>query len=49
MGWMRSDYKLVEALAGLRYLQGWKRRQHIFHHRLFKQGVLNNLALLLFA
>lgn len=44
-----QDYKLVEALAGLRYLQGWRRRQHILHHRLFKQGVLTNLALLLFA
>jgi len=44
-----QDYKLVEALAGLRHLQGWRRRQHILHHRLFKQGVLNNLALLLFA
>lgn len=44
-----SDYRLVEAVAGLRHLQGWKRRQHILHHRLFKQGVLNNLALLLFA
>ncbi|WMP16374.1 glycosyltransferase family 2 protein [Thiothrix lacustris] len=44
-----QDYKQVEALAGLRYLQGWRRRQHILHHRLFKQGVLGNLALLLFA
>ncbi len=44
-----QDYQLVEALAGLRYLQGWRRRQHILHHRLFKQGVLSNLALLLFA
>ncbi|SDZ74290.1 MAG: glycosyltransferase family 2 protein [Candidatus Thiothrix putei] len=44
-----EDYKLVEAVAGLRHLRGWKRRQHILHHRLFKQGVLNNVALLLFA
>ncbi|EIJ36077.1 glycosyltransferase family 2 protein [Thiothrix nivea] len=44
-----ADYRLVEAVAGLRYIRGWKRRQHILHHRLFKQGVLRNLALLLFA
>lgn len=44
-----ADYRLVEAVAGLRHLQGWRRRQHILHHRLFKQGVLNNIALLLFA
>lgn len=44
-----ADYRLVEAVAGLRHLHGWKRRQHILHHRLFKHGVLKNLALLLFA
>ncbi|WP_308874235.1 hypothetical protein [Thiothrix subterranea] len=44
-----EDFKLVTAVAGLRYLHGWKRRQHILHHRLFKPGVLNNVALLLFA
>lgn len=44
-----ADYRLVEAVAGLRYLHGWKRRQHILHHRLFKPGVLKNIALLLFA
>ncbi len=44
-----EDFKLVTAVAGLRYLHGWKRRQYILHHRLFKPGVLNNVALLLFA
>jgi hypothetical protein len=44
-----EDFKLVTAMAGLRHLHGWKRRQHILHHRLFKPGVLNNVALLLFA
>lgn len=44
-----EDFKLVSAVAGLRYLHGWKRRQQILHHRLFKPGVLNNVALLLFA
>ena len=44
-----QDYQLVAALAGLRHLQGWRRRQHILQHRLFKPGVLNNVALLLFA
>lgn len=44
-----QDSKLVSAVAGLRYLHGWKRRQQILHHRLFKPGVLNNVALLLFA
>lgn len=44
-----EDFKLVAAVAGLRYLSGWKRRQHILRHRLFKPGVLNNVALLLFA
>lgn len=44
-----EDYRLVAALAELRHLQGWARRQHILRHRLFKQGLLGNLALLLFA
>lgn len=44
-----SDYRLVEALANLHQLHGWNRRQHILRHRLFKQGVLANLALLMFA
>ena len=43
------DYCLVEALAELRHLRGWGRRKHIVQHRLFKQGVLANLALLWFA
>jgi glycosyltransferase involved in cell wall biosynthesis len=44
-----EDYKLVEALADLRHMSRWERRQHILRHRLFKQGILANLALLLFA
>jgi hypothetical protein len=44
-----QDYQMVAALAGLQHLQGWRRRQHILQHRLFKPGVLNNVALLLFA
>lgn len=44
-----EDYQAVAAVAGLRHLRGWQRRQHILNHRLFKSGVLNNLALLLFA
>ncbi|MEZ5447706.1 MAG: glycosyltransferase family 2 protein [Thiolinea sp.] len=44
-----QDYRLVEALADLQPLRGWERRRHILHHRLFKQGVLANLALLWFA
>ncbi|MGB0845696.1 MAG: glycosyltransferase family 2 protein [Thiolinea sp.] len=43
------DYCLIEALAELRHLRGWERRKHIVQHRLFKQGVLANLALLWFA
>lgn len=45
----RADYRLVAALAGLQYLKGWERRRHIVQHRLFKQGILANVALLLFA
>ncbi|WP_298607987.1 glycosyltransferase family 2 protein [uncultured Thiothrix sp.] len=45
----RADYRLVAALAGLQYLKGWERRRQIVQHRLFKQGILANLALLLFA
>lgn len=44
-----DDFKLVEALAELRHLRGWERRQQIMRHRLFKQNKLANLALLLFA
>lgn len=44
-----GDYRLLEALAELQHLHGWERRQHILRHRLFKPGVLENLALLLFA
>lgn len=44
-----SDYRLVDALAELQYLKGWERRRHILQHRLFKQGILANLAMLLFA
>ena len=44
-----EDYRHVEALAELRHLRGWERRQHILRHRLFKQRVLASLALLLFA
>lgn len=44
-----NDYRMVEALASLHHLQGWSRRQHILRHRLFKQGVWANLALLMFA
>lgn len=45
----RTDYRLVAALAGLQYVKGWERRKQILQHRLFKQGILANLALLLFA
>ncbi|HPY39917.1 MAG TPA: glycosyltransferase family 2 protein [Thiolinea sp.] len=45
----QADYRLVAALAALQYLKGWERRRHIVQHRLFKQGILANLALLLFA
>lgn len=44
-----EDYQAVAAVAGLRHVHGWQRRQHILNHRLFKSGALNNLALLLFA
>ena len=44
-----ADYQLVEALAELQYLKGWGRRRQILQHRLFKQGLLANLAMLLFA
>lgn len=44
-----TEYRQVEALAELRHLHGWERRQHIMRHRLFKSGVLANLAMLLFA
>ena len=44
-----ADYRLIAALVELRYLKGWDRRRHIVQHRLFKQGVLANLALLWFA
>lgn len=44
-----ADYRLVAGLAGLQYLKGWERRRHILQHRLFKQGILANIALLLFA
>lgn len=45
----QEDYELLQALAHLQYLRGWERRRHIVQHRLFKQGVLENLALLLFS
>lgn len=45
----QADYRLVAALASLQYLTGWERRRQIVQHRLFKQGILANLALLLFA
>lgn len=45
----RAEYRVVAALAGLQYLKGWERRRHILQHRLFKQGILANIALLLFA
>ena len=44
-----ADYRLIAALAELQHLRGWERRRHIVQHRLFKQGVLANLALLWFA
>lgn len=44
-----EDYRLIAALAEVRHLQGWERRKHILQHRLFKRGVLANLALLWFA
>lgn len=45
----RADYRLITAVAGLQYVKGWERRRHILQHRLFKQGILANIALLLFA
>ena len=45
----KEDYQLVKALADLQYMKGWERRRHMVQHRLFKQGVLDNLALLLFS
>lgn len=44
-----KDYCLIAALAELRHLKGWQRRRHIIQHRLFKRGVMANLALLCFA
>lgn len=44
-----EDYRYIEALAELRHLHGWERRQHILRHRLFKRRVWANVALLLFA
>jgi glycosyltransferase involved in cell wall biosynthesis len=44
-----EDYCLIEALAELQHLSGWERRRHILQHRLFKRGVMANLALLWFA
>nr|CAA6814718.1 MAG: Alpha-L-Rha alpha-1,3-L-rhamnosyltransferase (EC [uncultured Thiotrichaceae bacterium] len=44
-----EDYCLIEALADLRHLKGWQRRKHIIRHRLFKRGVMANMALLWFA
>lgn len=43
------DYQRVAALARLQYLRAGARRLHIIRHRLFKAGVLANVALLLFA
>ncbi|PID49962.1 MAG: glycosyl transferase family 2 [Proteobacteria bacterium] len=45
----KADYKKVQALAELRHLHGWQRRRHILRHRLFKQKVMANWVLLLFA
>lgn len=45
----KEDYELVEALAALQHIKGWERRRHIVQHRLFKQGVMENVALLLFS
>lgn len=42
-----DDYRLASALAELRHLHGWARRQHILRHRFFKQDVMSNLALLM--
>ncbi|MEZ5534908.1 MAG: glycosyltransferase family 2 protein [Thiolinea sp.] len=44
-----EDYCLIEALAELQHLKGWELRKHILQHRLFKRGVVANLALLWFA
>ncbi|WP_020561110.1 glycosyltransferase family 2 protein [Thiofilum flexile] len=45
----KADYQQLQALADLQYMKGWERRRHIVQHRLFKQGVVENLALLLFS
>ncbi len=44
-----EDYKIVKAVADLRHLKGWGKRQHIMRHRLFKDDLLANMALFLFA
>jgi len=43
------DYQRVAALARLQYLRAGTRRLQIVRHRLFRAGVLANVALLLFA
>lgn len=42
-------FQLVTAVADLQNLKGWQRRKHIMQHRLFDRGVVDNVALLLFA
>ena len=44
-----DDRQLMVAVAALGHLRGWERRQHIMRHRLFKQNLMANVALLLFA
>lgn len=44
-----QERQQVAAVASLRHLRGWQRRRHILQHRLFKPGIMPNLALLLFA
>jgi len=43
----KADCQFVEAVAVLQTIQGWERRRHVMQHRLFKQGMMENLALLL--
>lgn len=44
-----EDLHMLKAVATLSQLKGWQRRKHIVQHRLFKQGVMDNVALLLLA
>ena len=44
-----DERERVAALAEVRKLKGWKKRQHLLRHQLFKPGLLANLGLMLLA